>query len=30
MGNFGMIVAQNYASLHLKIYSKDFFQTLHR
>ena len=28
MGNFDTIVAKNYASLYLKIRSKDFFQTL--
>ena len=28
MGNFGPIVAQNYANLYLRIYPKDFFQTL--
>ena len=28
MGNFGLIVAQNYASLSLRIHSKDFFQRL--
>ena len=28
MGNFDLIVAQTYASLHLRIHSKDFFQML--
>lgn len=27
-GNFGLILAQNYASLYLRICYKDFFQTL--
>ena len=29
MGNFGLIVAKNYASLYFRICTKDFFQTLH-
>ena len=28
MGNFGLNMAQNCASLYLRMHSKDFFQTL--
>ena len=28
MSNFAPIVAQDYGSLYLRVYSKDFFQTL--
>ena len=28
MGNFGLIVAQHYISLYLRIFSKDNFETL--